>query len=311
MMMSRLRLLSLLLWSVLTATAQSDFRTPWISCSSLDAGQHAWFRETVVLDEQPAQALLQVTTGGYVQVYVNERNVSTAVRLPYRLDATDDAPMAVVEDITRFLGAGRNVIAIHYAPLSLQASQRHQVAASLWGCYRNGSPFSLSTDDDWLCRPATSRLNNRGDETIDGRQQGPKWCGSDLDVACWLPVESHPEAFGEDDYEEPEDYSPADHMALIVKPAHVIPTHDGLSCVFNQGFEGWIRITLRKAKAGERIRIDDTEYICSGQFDEQACPRFVIRPHRIVHISGDSHFQPSQVANIEGIAVSPRWNAGF
>lgn len=302
--------ISLLLLCVAVVSAAQDFRVPWISCPALEPGGQAWFREVVVLDEPPAQAWLQVATDGYVQVYVNERNVTTAVRLPFREGVADDGAYATVMDIARFLTSGRNVVAIHYAPLSSRPTLR-QVAAHLWGTYANGAAFSLITDEDWTCRPADARLNKAGDETIDSRQSAPKWNALEVAMACWLPAESHPMAFGEADDEEPVDYTPLDHTQFIVSPDHIIPTHEGLSCVFAMGFEGWVRVTLRNAKAGQRLRIDDTEYICRGQFDEQACPHFAVRPHRIVQVIGDEHFLPEQVFSIEGIAIGPRWMPAY
>lgn len=303
----RLPLLLASLLCHLLSMAQSDFRTPWISCPDLAAGEQAWFREVVELDERPAEARLTLITTGYGELFVNGWNVTTAVRQPYREDDDRGAALGITYDITRYLGAGSNVVAIHYSPAEwTEKPADRQVAAHLWGCYSNGSPFALDTDDDWLCRPAAKRLLKSGDERIDGRMKEIRDEVPTYGIACWKPVVSSPAAFDADDYDEPEDHSPADYVTHIVIPDYLIPTHEGMSCVFGMGFNGWLRVTLRKAKAGMKIRIDDTEYICSGAFDEQVCPFVAVRPHRIVHIVGDANFKAEMVHSVEGLIIGPR-----
>ena len=310
--MSRLHFVIPLLCITLTAFGQ-DFRTPWIACPNLDGGQQAWFREVVELEEEPARVWLSVTTTGYVDVYVNERNISTSTRMPYREADDVDNALALCFDVTRFFGKGRNVIGIHYSPISSSPKQpnaqtNRQVAAHLWGAYTDGSPFALTTDDDWLCRPANGSMDKNGEEHIDNRGFPRRWKAGDTEQSLWRPVVASPTSFDVNDYEEAEGLSPAEHITRTLEPAYIQNTPDKTYAIFKEAFNGWVRVTLRKCKPGQHILIDNMEYTCSGEFDEQACARFTVSPHRIVVIKGDKDFQPEQIFSIEGLDITPTFS---
>lgn len=307
--MLRLPTIALLLWYAVTTFAQ-DFRTPWICCPDLKAGQQAWFREVVELDEAPSQAWLSVLTTGYVDIYINERNITTALRTPYREADDEGDALGTRWNVTRFLGKGRNLVAIHYSPTSHTVSQR-QVAARLWGHYVDGSPFALPTDDEWLCRPANGSIGRQGQEVIDSRYMPRLWRTHDIDLPLWIPAEAHPMPFADYDDEEDEGLSPTEHIVRTLEPTYIQSAPKKVYAIFKEAFNGYVRVTLRKCKAGERLRIDNIDYTCSGEFDEQACARFTVGPHRIVVISGDEDFLPEQVFSIEGLEIAPTFSSDY
>lgn len=81
--------------------------------------------------------------------------------------------------------------------------------------------------------------------------------------------------------------------------------NDRVTAVFRQPFFGFVRITFRGARRGERVATDNgLAYICSNQIDEQLFGRFLPRVHNIFSILGDRRFQSSQVQYVEGLELS-------
>ena len=64
-----------------------------------------------------------------------------------------------------------------------------------------------------------------------------------------------------------------------------------------------IRVTLRGCRRGERIRIGNLQYVCTGEMDEQAFTRFSPTDQNTVTISGDRHFCCEQVQEVESICL--------
>ena len=81
--------------------------------------------------------------------------------------------------------------------------------------------------------------------------------------------------------------------------------NERVTAVFPQPFFGFLRITFRGARRGERVATDNgLAYICSNQIDEQLFGRFLPRVHNIFSILGDRRFQSSQVQYVEGLELS-------
>jgi hypothetical protein len=64
-----------------------------------------------------------------------------------------------------------------------------------------------------------------------------------------------------------------------------------------------IRVTLRGCRRGERIRIGNLHYVCTGEMDEQAFTRFSPTDQNTITISGDRHFCCEQVQEVESICL--------
>ena len=74
---------------------------------------------------------------------------------------------------------------------------------------------------------------------------------------------------------------------------------------------GFPRITLRDAKCGEQLQIENLLYTCSGEIDEQAYPVFCIGSHSAIDISGDSRFNPEQVNAIDLLETGETYSPNF
>jgi hypothetical protein len=289
--------------AVLLPAGAQDFALRWIGCPDAGEGRHVLFRQTYLTDTLPAQALLTVATTGWVKVYVNQCNVGTGAFYPYRTEA-DARPHAVTLDVTPYLRADTNVVAVMYAPAWPHRESR-QVAVSLFGRRADGSRFSYTTDSSWVCRLAPSGwLADGSGEWKDGARHDPAWNAATYAVALWAPAT---EAAG-----------PADSLGVVDRfgyaawrVAHVRGMRyfdllgDSVAYEFGQGFIGRLRLTLRSASPGECLTYGSNVYFCSGEMDEQATPEFLVSPLRRVVVSGDSRFRRDQIVNIEAVEMAP------
>lgn len=325
---------ALCLCFAITMTAH-DFGCRWISSPQPDSTSYVWFRRMYLSDGRPRLARLAVASTGFYRVYVNAMNVGTAFFYPQRGQG-DTTAVQLSFDITRYLRPDTNVVAIAYAPTFPHISRR-QIAVACYGLDHNGTAFSHFSDDSWLCRPANVSLNSDGGETIDGSEHNTTWTTTCFDPALWVSAQpfSEQEAPLADNSRRPfpTPFRPLPAFGLLPS-AYTAPvvsqivndTHadwaessaDSLSVIHRQtigdsiivtlpaGFYGCFRVTLRGAHRGETVQIGQTQYICRGDLDEQACAVFAMQPFGGVIITGDRRFRPSQVTTIEAVVISER-----
>ena len=65
-----------------------------------------------------------------------------------------------------------------------------------------------------------------------------------------------------------------------------------------------IRLTLRGAGKGTRLKINDFLYICNGELDEQAFCRFKFSKQKIYTLTWKGRFKESDIVDIEGLEIS-------
>lgn len=278
-----------------------EFATRWMYHPQTDTASAVWFRQTYLLKRRPLYTHIAVATTGRFELYINEANVSGSTLLPAHSN-DDGQPVTHIIDISRYTRADTLTIAILYAPIRPQTDRR-QIAVCVYGCRRDGTPFARYGDGDWLCRLAGITLGGDGAERHDSRYLGNvspyrNACAT----ACWLSpgIVCLP----------PDSVYIADNSLRHYQVAHVLrPRYfdiegNRVAYEFGTGFYGFVRLTLRDARRGERIRIGDVEYICSGKTDEQACARFAPAFLRRVTVEGDAYFSPSQIQRVEGIGLA-------
>ena len=134
-MLRLINILILFIASAATAAASTatagDFGCRWMSHPAPDDTSHVWFRHTLVIDEQdmPRTAYIHVATTGRFVLYVNGRNVSTALFTPDRTP-NDTTVMAISYDVRRFLRPDSNTIALlpfnTHTPTSERQLLRHR-----------------------------------------------------------------------------------------------------------------------------------------------------------------------------------------
>ena len=299
--------MSIMFLGVLKASAQT-FSTPWISYPTPDSTSQVWFRQTYPAKGHPEQASITITSTGNFDLFVNQYNVSTDVLIPYRDEATDN-PIAITYDVTRFLRNGENTIAVWYAPSYPHITDR-QIAVSFYGRSKYGQPFSYVSDGDWICRQSNHSITTDGNESIDANSYPLRWKSNDIDAACWLTA-----APASDNQSEAtttlQSFYTGKRVSKILNPNYFDIEGDSVIYDFGTAFKGWIRVTIRNAKEGERINIGGLEYICNGNIDEQACRKFSIAECRRVIICGDEKFKLEQIQKVEGIAIESYPHASY
>lgn len=273
-----------------------EFGTHWISYPHPNDSSEILFRKTFTSKHRPQQALITFASCGKVRVYVNERNISRDLHF-----ANTDTSSIVSRtlDITRFLNAEKNIIAVWYAPVPNMPISK-QLSLEYYGRDLRGKTFYYKTDQGWYCKMLKGSYNNTK-EQFDSRHYNNDWKGQECSIASWL----HPVgAFASEK-------SLAIHSKLLPSPSltlnHVIEPiayssdSAGVTYDFGRMFKGTIRLTLRDATKGEVIKMGNFCYICNGEMDEQAFLRFSLQQERCIRIEGDKHFSPSQIRNVEGL----------
>ena len=87
-----------------------------------EKGEEVWFHSILPINKLPDSASISISTTGFVLVYVNGRNATTATLWPYRPNNSPGIASQDI-DITTLLSYGRNVISIWYAPCLQPLSQ--------------------------------------------------------------------------------------------------------------------------------------------------------------------------------------------
>ena len=189
-----LRLINILILFIASATTAAastatagDFGCRWMSHPAPDDTSHVWFRRTLVIEEQdmPRTAYIHVATTGRFVLYVNGRNVSTALFTPDRTP-NDTTVMAISYDVRRFLRPDSNTIALLYCP---STRTRRQVSISFYGIAADSSHFATNDTDGWLCRHADTWQTHDGGEAMNRNTYPYRWTDTDQPLALWQAVE--------------------------------------------------------------------------------------------------------------------------
>lgn len=334
-MLRLINILILFIASAATAAASTatagDFGCRWMSHPAPDDTSHVWFRRTLVIEEQdmPRTAYIHVATTGRFVLYVNGRNVSTALFTPDRTP-NDTTVMAISYDVRRFLRPDSNTIALLYCP---STRTRRQVSVSFYGIAADSSHFATNDTDGWLCRHADTWQTHDGGEAMNRNTYPYRWTDTDQPLVLWQAVEqistsqhlnlstpqhhntTPPQHHNTLPLLSAEDicgYSPvrinplvdnAAHMRRIYAPLFTEQSTDTLTVHLVPNERHLIRVTLRGCQRGERISIGNLHYVCTGEIDEQAFARFTPTSSNTIIITGDSHFRSEQVQEVESICL--------
>lgn len=356
-MLRLINILILFIASAATAAASTatigDFDCRWMSHPAPDDTSHVWFSRTIVTSakEMPRAAYIRVATTGRFVLYVNGRNVSTALFTPDRQKG-DTAVAAIAYDVQRFLRTDTNTIALLYCP---SMRTRRQVSVCFYGIAADSSHFAVSGTDrpcfalngnaGWLCRHADTWQTHDGGEAMNRNLYPHRWTDPNQPLAMWQAVEEsstsqpHNTTPQRHNITTPHNhttylntstqqhnnitptplssedicgYSPlrpnplvdnAARISRIYTPLLTEQSGDTLLVHLVPNRRHLIRVTLRGCRRGERIRIGNLHYVCTGEMDEQAFTRFSPTDQNTVTISGDRHFSCEQVQEVESICL--------
>lgn len=337
-MLRLINILILFIASAATAAASTatagDFDCRWLSHPTPDDTSHVWFSRTIVTSEKdmPRAAYIRVATTGRFVLYVNGRNVSTALFTPDRQKG-DTAVAAIAYDVQRFLRTDTNTIALLYCP---SMRTHRQVSVCFYGIAADSSHFAVSGTDrpcfalngnaGWLCRHADTWQTHDGGEAMNRNLYPYRWTDANQPLALWQAVEetATPQHHNTSTPQHnnitttplsSEDicgYSPlrinplidnAARISRIYTPLLTEQSGDTLTVHLVPNRRHLIRVTLRGCRRGERIRIGNLQYVCTGEMDEQAFTRFSPTDQNTVTICGDRHFCCEQVQEVESICL--------
>lgn len=374
-MLRLINILILFIASAATAAASTattgDFDCRWLSHPTPDDTSHVWFSRTIVTSEKdmPRAAYIRVATTGRFVLYVNGRNVSTALFTPDRQKG-DTAVAAIAYDVQRFLRTDTNTIALLYCP---SMRTHRQVSVCFYGIAADSSHFAVSGTDrpcfalngnaGWLCRHADTWQTHDGGEAMNRNLYPYRWTDANQPLALWQAVEetstsqhlntttphhlntptpqplntttpqplntttpqhistsqhlntTPPQPLNTTTPLSSEDicgYNPlrinplvdnAARISRIYTPLLTEQSGDTLTVHLVPNRRHLIRVTLRGCRRGERIRIGNLQYVCTGEMDEQAFTRFSPTDQNTVTISGDRHFCCEQVQEVESICL--------
>ena len=336
-MLRLINILILFIASAATAAASTatagDFDCRWLSHPTPDDTSHVWFSRTIVTSEKdmPRAAYIRIATTGRFVLYVNGRNVSTALFTPDRQKG-DTAVAAIAYDVQRFLRTDTNTIALLYCP---SMRTHRQVSVCFYGIAADSSHFAVSGTDrpsfalngnaGWLCRHADTWQTHDGGEAMNRNLYPYRWTDANQPLAMWQAVEetspsqplttTPPQPLNTTTPLSSEDicgYSPlrinplvdnAARISRIYTPLLTEQSGDTLTVHLVPNRRHLIRVTLRGCRRGERIRIGNLQYVCTGEMDEQAFTRFSPTDQNTVTISGDRHFCCEQVQEVESICL--------
>lgn len=350
-MLRLINILILFIASAATAAASTatagDFDCRWLSHPTPDDTSHVWFSRTIVTSEKdmPRAAYIRVATTGRFVLYVNGRNVSTALFTPDRQKG-DTAVAAIAYDVQRFLRTDTNTIALLYCP---SMRTRRQVSVCFYGIAADSSHFAVSGTDrpcfalngnaGWLCRHADTWQTHDGGEAMNRNLYPYRWTDANQPLALWQAVEEtatsqpltttppqhlntptpqhistsqHLNTINTLSSEDICGYNPlrinplvdnAARISRIYTPLLTEQSGDTLTVHLVPNRRHLIRVTLRGCRLGERIRIGNLQYVCTGEMDEQAFTRFSPTDQNTVTICGDRHFCCEQVQEVESICL--------
>ena len=144
----------------ISETKANPYQMQWMAYPHPDDTAQVWFRNSYEIAERPVTARITIASTGYFELYVNERNVTGDVLTPLRERCSANA-IAVTYDVTRFMRVGTNTVAVWYSP-SFPHPESRQIALSLYGRAKDGSPQVFDNDSSWLCRKAVNALSTEG-----------------------------------------------------------------------------------------------------------------------------------------------------
>ena len=193
----------------ISETKANPYQMQWMAYPHPDDTAQVWFRNSYEIAERPVTARITIASTGYFELYVNERNVTGDVLTPLRERCSANA-IAVTYDVTRFMRAGTNTVAVWYSP-SFPHPESRQIALSFYGRAGDGSPQVFDNDNSWLCRKAVNTLSAEGHELLGMAETEPRWNAEDIDIARWLPAR----------IVEDKEYVPVEHRSRIYEATRI------------------------------------------------------------------------------------------
>lgn len=164
------KFLILLLLSISAGVMNAKDRY-FICHPTAEKGEEVWFHSILPINKLPDSASISISTTGFVLVYVNGRNATTATLWPYRPNNSLGIASQDI-DITTLLSYGRNVISIWYAPCLQPLSQ---TSGSIGDAFTTHSDITSDKENNAFATHSditSDRENNAFTTQYQGSQTG-------------------------------------------------------------------------------------------------------------------------------------------
>lgn len=222
-----------------------------------------WFRTTVDLAAEPANAMLHVASVGYHEVYINGRRAGDQVLAPCVTDHSQRARY-VSYDITSLLRPGRNAVGLWlgtswsiFPPMSHSGRPATPIVMAQADVeLKDGRKLRLGTDASWRTHPSPSTLlgvwdfMHFGGELYDATKEIPDWCSPDLDDSAWKSATVYdPKLTVSAQRVEP------NRLQQALRPARIEEVWPGTWRIdMGVNFAGWIAVKLQ-GDPGDQVEI--------------------------------------------------------
>lgn len=275
-----------------------EFGTHWIAYPLPNDSSEVLFRNTYVTQTFPQQAYIHISSTGKFKLYVNEKNVSKSLMID---GMSNDTLISQTIDVRQYLRADSNTIAVWYAP-GKYSSEGKQLSLEYYGVNAKGKLFYHKADGKWWCKLVVNSYVKGNQESFSAQTFVKSWNSTEYKPQNWL----HPTgAFSVKSFMQKESigFPTPYRLSRIIRPIRAHADSAGYHIDFGRRFYGTIRLTLRGVKRGTVININDFRYICNGESDEQAFPRFGFKYQRIFNVPENDNFKTKYITNVEGMEI--------
>ena len=277
-----------------------------------EKGEEVLFHSVLTTGKLPDKAMMHIATTGFVLVYVNGRIAMTETVWPYRPEKRQGKASREI-DIREFLSIGRNVISVWYAPCITSWSTQNntssnagretggQISVAITTVTDGKKEVRCNTEKDWLCTIAAGKLTEKG-ENFDATAYQKDWKEFIFGFSpAWIGAEkAMPSAA---------DFCDIPNTSLrackTFETISIFQGNDTTRCYFPMEAEGQIRLTIRGAKKGQKIAVNDMQYRCLGIDDEQFITRFSTYKTDSLIITRQDNKPLPTVAGAEIIMLKP------
>lgn len=272
-----------------------EFCTNWISHPLPNDSSEVLFCKEYTTSQKPQKAYISFASSGKVKVFFNERNITQDI---FFCNPDTSSITIYTYDITSFLQPDSNTIAVWYAPLK-NSELSKQLSLEYYGYDAQGKEFYHKADGDWKCKILDGCYLKGDKEYFDARNYSNDWKAANFNRDDWLaPLgaynASRVYATCTNKYQRK-----SIRLSHILLPTDPISTSTSYEYNFGREFTGTCRITLRGAKKGEIINMNNLIYTCSGDMDEQAFLHFTTTSQSKVMIQRERH--NFQITHLEGL----------
>jgi alpha-L-rhamnosidase len=267
-------------------------------------------RTEFIVGDDVERARVHVAALGYGEVYVNGTRVANRVLDPAWTDFDETVPVRTY-DVTDHVRTGENAVGVwlgrgrfahNFFDWTGFGSPR--VLARIVVEYADGSRSVRGTGPSWRAGPSPITHNDVYDgETYDARREESGWAAPGFDGGAWDDAAVVAPPGGD---LAPQRVEPR-RVTGRRDPVAVRDGEDGSIVDFGRNLTGWVRLTVRGADAGDRVRLRHAEttttdgeldtrslrtaratdtYVARGADHETYAPRFTFHGFRYCEVRG-------------------------